>query len=86
MEEEARHLEEWLQQGFFGEMRYMENHFEKRIDPTKLVPGAKSVVVLMHTRLRDSMASYLQGGGRKIDTWFQQHKFTLTLYYGSSRE
>lgn len=48
MDEEARRLEQWLNQGFHGEMQYMENHFEKRIDPTKLVPGAKSVIVLMH--------------------------------------
>ena len=48
LDKEARQLEQWLNQGYHGEMHYMENHFEKRIDPTKLVPGAKSVVVLMH--------------------------------------
>ena len=48
LDEEARRLEQWLHQGFHGEMQYMENYFEKRIDPTKLVPGAKSVIVLMH--------------------------------------
>lgn len=48
MDEEARRLEEWLNQGMHGKMGYMENYFEKRVDPTKLVPGAKSVVSLMY--------------------------------------
>lgn len=47
LDEAARRLENWLNQGNHGEMRYMENHFEKRIDPTKLVPGAKSVISLL---------------------------------------
>lgn len=48
MEEEARHLERWLSKGYHGEMGYMANHFEMRTDPTKLVPGAKSVISLMY--------------------------------------
>jgi epoxyqueuosine reductase len=48
MEPEARRLEAWLNQGMHGQMHYMANHFEKRTDPTKLVPGAKSVVSLMY--------------------------------------
>jgi len=48
MDEEARHLEEWLRQGRHGSMHWMENHFDKRVDPTKLVPGAKSVISLMY--------------------------------------
>ena len=47
LEEEAPRLEKWLKQNMHGEMRYMENHFDKRIDPTLLVPGAKSVVSLL---------------------------------------
>ena len=47
LEEEAPRLEQWLHQGRHGEMHYMENHFDKRLDPTKLVPGAKSVVSLL---------------------------------------
>lgn len=43
----AKRLEEWLNKGFNGQMKYMENHFELRTDPTKLVPGAKSVIMLM---------------------------------------
>ncbi|MFQ5447519.1 MAG: tRNA epoxyqueuosine(34) reductase QueG [Saprospiraceae bacterium] len=45
---EARHLEEWLHRGFHAKMQYMENHFDKRTDPSKLVPGAKSVIVLLY--------------------------------------
>jgi len=48
MDVEATRLEKWLQRGYHGNMAYMENHFDKRTDPTLLVPGAKSVIVLMH--------------------------------------
>lgn len=48
LEEEAPKLEEWLRRGYQGKMGYLENHFEKRLDPTKLVPGAKSVVSLIY--------------------------------------
>lgn len=47
LEEEAPRLEKWLNQNRHGEMQYMENHFDKRLDPTKLVDGAKSVVSLL---------------------------------------
>ena len=47
LEEEAPRLEQWLRQGMHGEMAYMENHFDKRLDPTKLVEGAKSVISLL---------------------------------------
>lgn len=47
LEDEAPRLEAWLKKGNHGEMRYMENHFDKRLDPSKLVPGAKSVVSLL---------------------------------------
>lgn len=46
LDDEARLLEAWLQQGAHGRMAYMENHFDLRIDPTKLVPGAKTVICL----------------------------------------
>ncbi|MBL6449820.1 tRNA epoxyqueuosine(34) reductase QueG [Fulvivirga sp. 29W222] len=46
--DEAPRLEKWLNQGMHGKMGYMENHFEKRLDPTKLVPGAKSVITLLY--------------------------------------
>ena len=47
LEEEAPRLEAWLNQNRHGEMRYMENHFDKRLDPTKLVEGSKSVISLL---------------------------------------
>lgn len=46
LEEEAPRLETWLEKGMHGEMRYMENHFDKRLDPRLLVDGAKSVISL----------------------------------------
>jgi hypothetical protein len=48
MDEEAKHLEQWLAKGYHGEMAYMANHFDLRVDPTKLVPGAKSVISLLY--------------------------------------
>jgi len=48
LEEEAPNLEAWLKRGYQGKMQYLENHFDKRLDPTKLVPGAKSVVSLVY--------------------------------------
>ncbi len=48
LEEEAPNLENWLKNKRNGEMHYMENHFDKRLDPRKLVPGAKSVISLLH--------------------------------------
>ena len=48
LEEDAPRLETWLNQGHHGKMSYMENNFDMRLDPTKLVPGAKSVVSLMY--------------------------------------
>lgn len=47
LEEDARRLEAWLGAGHHGTMQYMERHFDLRIDPRKLVPGAKSVVTLL---------------------------------------
>ena len=53
--EDAIRLEDWLNARGNGKMSYMENHFDKRVDPTKLVEGAKSVVSLLynyHTKLQ----------------------------------
>lgn len=46
LEQEAPRLEDWLKKGFHGEMHYMENYFDKRLDPRLLVDGAKSVISL----------------------------------------
>ncbi len=47
LDDDARRLESWLQHGFHGKMQYMENYFDLRTDPRKLVPGAKSVITLL---------------------------------------
>ena len=47
LNDEARRLESWLNKGFNGSMSYMNNYFDLRIDPSKLVPGAKSVITLL---------------------------------------
>jgi epoxyqueuosine reductase len=47
LDEDAQRLEQWLNKGMHGKMQYMENYFDLRIDPTKLVPRAKSVITLM---------------------------------------
>ena len=46
--DEAPRLEQWLSKNFHGEMHYMANHFDKRLDPGLLVPGAKSVISLLY--------------------------------------
>ena len=48
MDKEARHLEAWLNKGYHGEMQYMENHFDLRVDPGKIVDGATSVISLSY--------------------------------------
>jgi epoxyqueuosine reductase len=47
LDEHEPRLVEWLQKGMNGSMQYMENNFEKRLDPAKLVDGAKTVISLM---------------------------------------
>lgn len=47
LDEDAKRLESWLSKKMQGSMHYMENHFDLRIDPTKLVSGAKSVITLL---------------------------------------
>ena len=53
LEEEAPRLEKWLLQNQHGKMAYMQNHFDKRLDPRKLVPGAKSVISLLFNYYTD---------------------------------
>jgi len=47
LDDDAQRLERWLNKGMHGSMKYMENYFELRIDPQKLVPGARSVITLL---------------------------------------
>ena len=60
LEEEAPRLEKWLKNGFHGEMSYMENHFDKRLDPTKLVDGARSVISMALNYYSDEIQLDLQ--------------------------
>lgn len=48
LEDEAPRLEEYLEKERNGKMQYLENHFDKRLDPTKLVEGSKSVISLLY--------------------------------------
>jgi len=48
LQDEAPRLEEWLRKNYQGKMSYLENHFDKRLDPRLLVPGAKSVISLIY--------------------------------------
>jgi epoxyqueuosine reductase len=45
--DEAPRLESWLKNDFHGKMDYMSNHFDKRLDPAKLVDGAKSIITVL---------------------------------------
>ena len=47
LDDDARRLDNWLSKGMHGSMKYMENYFEMRVDPSKLVPSAKSVITLL---------------------------------------
>ncbi|MBP6430817.1 MAG: tRNA epoxyqueuosine(34) reductase QueG [Ferruginibacter sp.] len=47
LNEDAKRLEQWLNKGMHGTMQYMEDYFDLRVDPTKLVPNAKSVITLL---------------------------------------
>ena len=47
LEQEAPRLENWLKTNQHGQMLYMENHFDKRLDTTKLVENSKSVISLL---------------------------------------
>ena len=48
LDDEAARLERWLKKGYAGKMSYLENYFDKRLNPTLLVPGAKSVISLLY--------------------------------------
>lgn len=53
LHEEELRFDTWLSRGYQGKMQYLENHFHLRIDPTELVPGAKSVVSLLYNYYPD---------------------------------
>jgi epoxyqueuosine reductase len=66
LKDEAPKLEEWLKRGYHGSMQYMENHFDKRLDPTLLVPGAKSVVSLVYNYYPEKDIAKENSGQLKI--------------------
>ena len=59
--DEAPRLEAWLNKSMHGEMAYMENHFDMRLDPRLLVPGAKSVVSFLFNYFPDPQHSFADG-------------------------
>jgi len=61
LQEEAPRLEAWLNKEMHGEMSYMENHFDKRLDPRLLVPGSKSVVSFLFNYYPDPTFSVIPG-------------------------
>lgn len=64
LETEERRLSEWLNQDRHGTMSWMGNHFDKRVDPTKLVPGAKSVVSVIGSYLHPDHQLQMQESGQ----------------------
>jgi epoxyqueuosine reductase len=71
LEEEAPRLERWLKQQMHGRMQYMENHFDMRLDPRLIVPGARSVISLL--------LNYFPAAGKKGD----QDNYKISRYaYG----
>jgi epoxyqueuosine reductase len=66
LEDDARRLEAWLNKGMQGQMHYMERYFDLRIDPAKLVPGAKSVITLLLNYFPDK---YQENGSPKISKY-----------------
>lgn len=59
LEEDAKPLENWLNNNYHGEMAYMENYFDKRLDPTLLVEGSKSVISLSYNYFPEDKISSL---------------------------
>ena len=68
LEEEAPRLETWLTKRMNGRMGYMENHFDKRLDPRLLVDGAKSVISLLLTTILPQKTSSLTTPSKSANT------------------
>jgi len=87
LEEEAPRLEKWLKEKQHGEMSYMENHFDKRLDPRLLVEGSKSVISLLYNYYSDQIQS--DSTAPKISTYAYgedyhfviKHKLKSLLYF-----
>lgn len=80
LDKEARRLEQWLSEGRHGNMGWMENNFEKRIDPTRLVPGSKSVVsVIASYRFRENEDADLNSHSPKIAKYARGRDYHKTF-------
>jgi epoxyqueuosine reductase len=80
LEEEAPRLEKWLKGGKHGKMNYMENHFDKRLDPRLLVPNAKSVISLaLNYWPHPQLLSKGEGSNTKISkyAWGKDYHFVI---------
>ena len=53
LETEEQRLEQWLAEGRHGQMGYLERNFDKRLDPTLLVPGTKTVISLLYNHFTE---------------------------------
>lgn len=96
LKDDAIRLEQWLAKGMQGKMSYMENHFDLRVDPTKLVPGAKSVITLLYNyypeqeQKKDApkIAKYAYGEDyhlfirRKLNHFFEEIKSKIGDVHG----
>lgn len=90
LDEDARRLETWLNKGMHGNMQYMENYFDLRTDPSRLVPGARSVITLLLNYYPDKqqepgkpqVAKYAYGKDYHEVIRNKLHAFLLSLKNG----
>lgn len=76
LSDEARKLEQWLTRGMHGEMRYMEEHFEKRVNPTLLFPDAKSIVSVLANYFPPETSTSTEG---KVSIYAQGRDYHLVV-------
>jgi epoxyqueuosine reductase len=87
LDEDARRLEQWLNKNRQGNMEYMSRNFEKRIDPTVLMPGAKSVITLLlnyypeqkQSSLENKISKYAYGNDYHEVIKSKLHEFLYLL-------
>ena len=86
LEREERRLEEWLNQGRHGTMGWMENYFDKRVDPTKLVPGSKSVVSVIGSYFHPDHERQQQQTGKPKIAKYAQGRDYHKVYKGKLKK
>lgn len=77
LREEAPRLEAWLQKGYQGKMQYLENFFDKRLDPGLLVPGARSVVSLLYNYFPKEDLAQTSGGKVSRYAYGEDYHFVI---------